>query len=631
MVISSVVQNIPALEVIRQMHRTEGNLSSNIRRLSTGLRITSPADNPGDMITYNKLRSRIRGVDQASLNAQNVVSMAATASTALSDIIGRLESIRTKAIAAADTGTSDAITRAGYQAEIQELIDEMDRIVSATTFNGKRLLDGSHGSTTQLTEPNRFPGSIAFGADASTLRPGTNILNIVQSNSGSSRFSTGNTGGINLGIANRTDIAVSVGQFVEAGPSFAESNDDLRLLTFAKVSLHDNGIIEFSGVIADGTTTFGGKITTAGGVDVGDLVIALQAAIDAAETGIGVNGAGTGPYETVVSYDNTTGRLEFTNGQGNTYSQFSATFTVKDNTGATQTTSGSTRAPSIFNPEVTLTTISGSRLGNSLTSITGSTFDTGTFGITVSDATAAQQRTLSNTYAFTIGVGTPVTSATAVNNTALFNGTTTLSLANGDTIDFTGTNPDGTTFTGQITIVGADTGVGQGDAATYGDLINELNHRDQTSAFYGWNHATATLASGKIQLVDDVAATSSTAMQMVVNASGTAVDDSVVDYSGNAEQATISIAGGESQTVEAGAVVTFEGVESTVPGRTYQATFRVGQSLFNGSDALVNTAQEYVATLNSGTAVTFRNGDQGVFLSDGINPSGNIAGAQQIK
>jgi flagellin len=333
-----------------------------------------------------------------------------------------------------------------------------------------------------------------------------------------------------------------------------------------------------------------------------------------------------------VSYDAaTTGRLRFTNGQGNTYSQFSITFTLKDAAGQTQTISGSTRSPNIYHPSVGVST-SGAELGNSLTSITGSTFDTGTFEITVSDATSAQQRTLSTTYAFTDALGAAVSLGSNIAGSRLFNGTTTLTLSTGNTADFTGTNPDGTTFSGTITFVAVDTGVGQGDATTFQDLIDELNHPDRTDTFYGWTNATATLVSGEIQLIDDIAATSSTAFQMVVNAtSGTAVDDGVVVYSGNGERATISIAGGEAQTVDAGSVVTLEGVESTVPGRTYQVTFRVGENLFDGSDDLAVTAQEYTARLNNGPAVIFRNGDQGVVVTDGLNPTGNVAGAQQIK
>ncbi len=634
MVISSLTRNIPALDVIMRMHRTESNLSTNITRLSTGLRINSPGDNPGDFVTLSRLGSRIRGIDQASLNSQVASNMAATASNGISEMISRLQSIRTKAVAAASTGTSDSVTRAGYQAEINQLIDDMDRIATGTSFNGKNLLDGSYASTTGFVQPERFNGSISFGATSSTLRSGTGILNIVQSSAGSERFTSGDTGGMSLGIMNRTDVAVSVGQFIDMGTGLtANAGDDLDDLNFGKVSLINNGTVEFIGSIADGATAFTGQVSIGGGQDINDLITAIQAAIDTAETSIGVNGAGTGAYETVVSYDNSTGRLEFTNGQGNTISQFSISFTVKDNAGTTQTTTGSTRAASIYNPEGGIgTTVSGSQIGNSLSSITGSTFDTGTFEVTVSDRIAAQQRTISTTYAFTDFAGVAVASGDVINNTALFNGSVTLSLNNGDTIEFTGTNPDGTTFNNTITIAAADGAVGNGIARRYSDLIAELNYRDQRGTFSGWNQATATLASGKIQLIDDVAATSSTAMQMVVDTAGAdAVDDGVVVYSGNPEQATISIGGGASQTVESGQVVTLEGVDSNVSGRTFQVTFRVGRDLFNGSDDLEITAQEYIATLNNGPAVTFRNGDQGVFLSDGNNPTGDIVGAQQIQ
>jgi len=634
MVISSLTRNIPALDVILRMHRTESNLSANITRLSSGLRINSPGDSPGDFVTLSRLGSRIRGIDQASLNSQTASNMAATASNAVSEMISRLQSIRTKAIAAASTGTSDRITRAGYQAEINQLIDDMDRIASGTSFNGKNLLDGSHASRTEFVQPERFNGSISFGATSSTLRAGTGILNIVQSNAGSERFAAGDTGGMSLGITNRTDITVSVGQFIDMGTGLtANATDNLDTLNFGKVSLINNGTIQFTGNLADGVTAFAGQVSIGGGQDINELVTAIQAAIDAAETSIGVNGAGTGPYETVVSYDNSTGRLKFTNGQGNAISQFAISFTVKDNTGSTQTTTGSTRAANIYNPQGGIgTTVSGSQIGNSLSSITGSTFDSGTFEITVSNRMAAQQRTISTTYAFTTFAGAPVSANTNMNNTALFNGSVTLSLNNGDTIEFTGTNPDGTTFTGTITIAAADGAIGNGIAQRYSDLIAELNYRDQRGTFYGWNQATATLSAGKIELVDDVAATSSTSMQMVVNtAGGDAVDDGVVIYSGNAEQARISIAGGASQMVESGQVVTLEGVNSNVPGRTYQVTFRVGRDLFNGSDDLEISAQEYLARLNNGPAVTFRNGDQGVFISDGNNPTGDIAGAQQLQ
>ena len=137
MVISSITQNISAMEVLRQMRLTEDKVGTNITRLSTGLRINSPSDDPGDMVTLNKMNTRIRSLDRASLNSQTAMTMAATATSALSDIIDRAQSIRSLAISAANTGASDLIARAGYQADINQLVDEMDRIVSATTFNGK--------------------------------------------------------------------------------------------------------------------------------------------------------------------------------------------------------------------------------------------------------------------------------------------------------------------------------------------------------------------------------------------------------------------------------------------------------------------------------------------------------------
>ncbi len=605
MVIGSIVNNISGLQIINQLNKTESNLNRNLERLSTGLRINSPADDPGGFVLSNKISSQFRGLGIASENTQTSLNLVNTATTALAQITELLNDIRDSAVAASGGSATE-------QAVILEKIDELNRIADTTKFDGKFLLNGALATDVGFRSGTReFGASLAFGPNATDLLGGRSFLNIAQTNSGSSQLKVGGDATFNTGLVLQNDLAVTTAQFINAGAA-AVGGNTLPGLTANRVTLALNGSVQFSGVLANGTTNFSGALTIGAGTTVTDLVTAIQSSIDAAETSIGVNGTGT--LETTVGLD-TNGRLTFSNGQ-NQITEFDATVTVRNVGSALQTQFGITRDTDVFNVEAGVTATNAA-IGNNITAITGSTFDSGTFNITVSNVIAAEQRQLTIIDEFDRNFGgAPARAIDAIDGSFL-NG---VSIVNGDTFTINGTEADGTTFSTQLT-VGVDGGIGDGLIDNFGSLIAEINNRDQTTTAQGFQNSIATLddATGKISLLDDLAQDSVSDLQIIVDRTLTSNVDIVnsgIDQTGAEATATFSIDGGSAQTATVGQVVTLQGVNLS-GGPAPEVTFRVGRNFVAGTDQLQTTAKEFVGSLNGGTLVTFQNGDSSVQFTSG--------------
>jgi len=145
--------NLPALNAYFTLQSNNSNVSRNLQKLSSGLRINRAADDAAGLAISEKMRSQIRGLDQASRNAQDGISLIQTAEGALNETHSILQRMRELSVQAAnDTYTSE--DRSNIQSEIDQLTSEIDRIAGTTQFNGKSLLDGSTSalvSTDKLT------------------------------------------------------------------------------------------------------------------------------------------------------------------------------------------------------------------------------------------------------------------------------------------------------------------------------------------------------------------------------------------------------------------------------------------------------------------------------------------------
>lgn len=134
--------NVSALNSWRQLSNTDRNMDKSLEKLSSGYRINRAADDAAGLAISEKMRGQIRGLNQATRNAQDGISLLQTAEGALNESHAILQRMRELTVQAGN-GTNETQDLAAIQAEIDALIEELDGIATRTQFNGKDLLDGS--------------------------------------------------------------------------------------------------------------------------------------------------------------------------------------------------------------------------------------------------------------------------------------------------------------------------------------------------------------------------------------------------------------------------------------------------------------------------------------------------------
>ena len=137
--------NVAAMNAYRNLSSTQGSMATSLERLSSGLRINRAADDAAGLAISEKLRSQTNGLNQATSNAQDAISLVQTAEGALNETHSILQRMRTLAVQSANDTNTDQ-DRAQIQKEVTALNSELDRIAKATQFNGQNLLDGSGGA-----------------------------------------------------------------------------------------------------------------------------------------------------------------------------------------------------------------------------------------------------------------------------------------------------------------------------------------------------------------------------------------------------------------------------------------------------------------------------------------------------
>lgn len=133
--------NIAALNTYRQLSTNQMLGNKSLEKLSSGLRITRAGDDAAGLAISEKMRAQIRGLDQASRNAQDAISLIQTAEGALNETHSILQRMRELAVQSA-SDTNDNTDRAELQKEVAQLIEEIDRIAGDTEFNTKKLING---------------------------------------------------------------------------------------------------------------------------------------------------------------------------------------------------------------------------------------------------------------------------------------------------------------------------------------------------------------------------------------------------------------------------------------------------------------------------------------------------------
>jgi len=141
--------NIAALNTHRQLNTATTNQSKSMEKLASGMRINKAGDDAAGLAISEKMRGQIRGLDQASTNAQDGISLIATAEGALNETHDILQRMRELAVQSSNDTNTDT-DRKEMQKEISQLKDEINRISNDTEFNTKKLLNGSVGNTATM-------------------------------------------------------------------------------------------------------------------------------------------------------------------------------------------------------------------------------------------------------------------------------------------------------------------------------------------------------------------------------------------------------------------------------------------------------------------------------------------------
>ncbi len=157
-----VQHNLTAMNSNRQLGITTSAQAKSAEKLSSGYRINRAGDDAAGLSISEKMRSQIRGLNKASDNAADGISLIQTAEGALNEthsILQRMNELATQA--ANDTNTS--IDRKAIKAEIDQLTEEINRIQSTTQFNTMNLLDGSFSGTLQIGALEGHTMSVSIG------------------------------------------------------------------------------------------------------------------------------------------------------------------------------------------------------------------------------------------------------------------------------------------------------------------------------------------------------------------------------------------------------------------------------------------------------------------------------------
>lgn len=190
--------NIASINAQRNLSAVTARLNSSFSRLSTGLRITTAADDAAGLAISERLRAQIRSLDQANRNANDGVSLAQAAEGALDEVSGILIRLRELSIQASNGTVSDS-DKNTLQQEFVQLRDEINRISRSTEFAGINLLDGS-SSTVAF--------QVGFGTAAAVNQISVSLSPVLSTSLSLNTLDIGSAGNTSLAIG-QIDTAIN--------------------------------------------------------------------------------------------------------------------------------------------------------------------------------------------------------------------------------------------------------------------------------------------------------------------------------------------------------------------------------------------------------------------------------------
>jgi flagellin len=365
--------NIMSLTTQNNLNKSQSALATAMQRLSSGLRINSSADDAAGFAISTRMTTQINGLDTATRNANDAVSLAQTASAALQQITDNLQAIRQLAVQSANATNSDS-DRAALDQEVQQRLDEITRVAQQTTFNGRHILDGSFGTAAFQVGAN-VGDTISIDLSAGTGASQIGAVATVSSNL-SSTFNTASgltlaASGLTIKLGSGSAIAVASGHYTSASGLAAAINSAVSGTLGASFATASGNEIVFDNSKTS-AVTFSGTSASILGVS----GVAAQSTTDGAATSSGVGAAVSGTGLAVAAGD-----LTIKVGSGTAINVAAATYTSVSGLAAAINTA-----------------VSGTTLGSGFATVSGSEI--------VFDDSTANAVTFGGTDATTLGLST---------------------------------------------------------------------------------------------------------------------------------------------------------------------------------------------------------------------------------
>ncbi|MED4979133.1 flagellin [Geobacillus stearothermophilus] len=273
--------NIAALNTYRQLTIGQGAAAKNMEKLSSGLRINRAGDDAAGLAISEKMRGQIRGLEQASRNAQDGISLIQTAEGALNEVHSILQRMRELAVQAAnDTNTVD--DRGEIQKEINQLTSEINRIGNTTEFNTQKLLNGTRTTTPSSTSTPA--GQTTGGDDQQSVgqkNGGDDQQSVGQKNGGDDQQSVGQkTGGNGQQSAGTIEITLQIG--ANQSQSLTIDIQDMRARALGITGTAGTLGFTATNTVTDGTNnaTVEAALDVSNATDASAAITKIQKAID---------------------------------------------------------------------------------------------------------------------------------------------------------------------------------------------------------------------------------------------------------------------------------------------------------------------------------------------------------------
>ncbi|MGB3210531.1 MAG: flagellin [Desulforhopalus sp.] len=295
--------NISSLNAQRNLGKSQNDLSQSMERLSSGLRINSAKDDAAGLAISDRMTAQIRGLNQASRNANDGISMAQTAEGALQESTNILQRMRELAVQSAND-TNSASDRASLNEEISQLKAEIDRIAKTSEFNGRKVIDGTmKNATFQVGANAGVNQTISFSIDSALAADLSSDGTVVAAPNGTPVTGTDVTGSLSAGelIVNGNDVGI-VAQEAKALAAAITAADSSVTATAANAQS-----LEFTDItVSTAATVNNAAVTQDAAITSGELNIngfeITSATGDATAIAAAINNAGAGVTATA---DNT--------------------------------------------------------------------------------------------------------------------------------------------------------------------------------------------------------------------------------------------------------------------------------------------------------------------------------------